>query len=155
MNFGILTKYLGKWFIKPIIILFYFMTHIDFNPFYPWPRPKNDFLMIWEMRYQFRHVGKGQMACAFEFKPYFYNNEDPWNKNWQFKYWNWPCCNQNSKVKCATKLWVLAYAHSIFLILLIIHSYPIFLLLLSISSYPIFLLLLSVQSYPIILLLLS
>ena len=72
----------------------YFMTHIDFTPFYPRPRPKNDFLMIWAMRYQFRHVRKG----ALELKPYFHNNEDPWKKNWHFKYWNWPRCNQNSQI---------------------------------------------------------
>ena len=74
------------------------MTHIDFTPFYPRPRPKNDFLMIWAMRYQFRHVRKGQMTCALELKPYFHNNEDPWKKNWHFKYWNWPRCNQNSQI---------------------------------------------------------
>ena len=74
------------------------MTHIDFTPFYPLPRPKNDFLMIWAMWYQFRHVRKGQMTCALELKPYFHNNEDPWKKNWHFKYWNWPRCNQNSQI---------------------------------------------------------
>ena len=74
------------------------MTHIDFTPFYPLPRPKNDFLMIWAMRYLFRHVWKGQMTCALELKPYFHNNEDPWKKNWHFKYWNWPRCNQNSQI---------------------------------------------------------
>ena len=74
------------------------MTHIDFTPFYPLPRPKNDFLMIWAMWYQFRHVRKGQMTCALELKPYFHNNEDPWKKNWHFKYSNWPRCNQNSQI---------------------------------------------------------
>ena len=74
------------------------MTHIDFTPFYPLPRPKNEFLMIWAMWYQFRHVWKGQMTCASELKPYFHNNEDPWKKNWHFKYWNWPRCNQNSQI---------------------------------------------------------
>ena len=38
------------------------------------------------------------MACASELKPYFHNNEDPWKKNWHFKYWNWLCCNQNSQI---------------------------------------------------------
>ena len=56
------------------------MTHIDFTPFYPLPRPKNDFLMIWAMWYQFRYVRKGQMTCALELKPYFHNNDDPWKK---------------------------------------------------------------------------
>ena len=74
------------------------MTHIDFTPFYPLQRPKNDFLMIWAMRYLFRHVWKGQMTCALELKPYFHNNEDPWKKHWHFKYWNWPRCNQNSQI---------------------------------------------------------
>ena len=46
----------------------------------------------------FRHVWKGQMTCALELKPYFHNNEDPWKKNWHFKYWNWPRCNQNSQI---------------------------------------------------------
>ena len=55
--------------------LFYFMTHIDFTPFYPQQRPKNDFLLIWAMCYQFRHVWKGQITCASEL-----NNEDPWKK---------------------------------------------------------------------------
>ena len=27
-----------------------------------------------------------QMSRALELKPYFYNNEDPWKKNWHFKY---------------------------------------------------------------------
>ena len=38
------------------------------------------------------------MSCASELKPYFHNNEDPWKKNWHFKYWNWPRCNQNSQI---------------------------------------------------------
>ena len=37
------------------------------------------------------------MACASELKPYFHN-DDPWKKNWHFKYWNWPRCNQNSQI---------------------------------------------------------
>ena len=54
----------------------YFMTHINFTPFNPQPRPKNDFLLNWDMRYQFRHVWKCQMTCASELKPYFHKNED-------------------------------------------------------------------------------
>ena len=56
------------------------MTYIDFLMFYPLPRPKNDFLPIWAMWYQFRHVWMGQMTCALELKPYSYNNDDPWKK---------------------------------------------------------------------------
>ena len=50
------------------------------------------------MWYQFWHLLMGQMAPALELKPYFHNNEDPWKKNWHFKYWNWPRCNQNSQI---------------------------------------------------------
>ena len=67
-------------------------------PFYPLPRPKTDFFFNLAMWYQFWHLLMGQMAPALELKPYFHNNEDPWKKNWHFKYWNWPRCNQNSQI---------------------------------------------------------
>ena len=66
--------------------------------FYPLPKPKNEIFWTWEMWYQFRHVWKVQMTCASELKPHFHNNEDPWKKNWHFKYQNWPRCNQNSQI---------------------------------------------------------
>ena len=75
-----------------------FFGFFHFDEKYPLPRPKNDLPPIWAMWYQFRHVWKGQMTCALELKPYFHNNEDPWKKNWHFKYWNWPRCNQNIQI---------------------------------------------------------
>ena len=75
-----------------------FFEIFHFDKIYPPPSQKNDFSLIWAMWYQFRHVWKGQMTCASELKPYFHNNEDPWKKNWHFKYWNWPHCNQNSQI---------------------------------------------------------
>ena len=74
------------------------MTHIDFTPFYPLPRPKNNFLMIWAVRYLFRHVWKGQMTCASELKPHIHNNEDPWEKNHHFKYKNSLDSNHMAKI---------------------------------------------------------
>ena len=72
--------------------------NFHFDEIWPPPSPKNNFLPSWAMWYQFRHVWKGQMTCASELKPYFHNNEDLWKKNWHFKYWNWPRCNQNSQI---------------------------------------------------------
>ena len=81
--------------IKKMTFVFWNFHFDEKNPL-PWP--KNNFLPIWVMWYQFRHVLMGQMTCASELKPYFHNNEDPWKKNWHFKYWNWPRCNQNSQI---------------------------------------------------------
>ena len=61
-------------------------------------KAKNEILPIWAMWYQFRHVWMGQMACALELKPYLHNNDDPWKKNWHFKYWNCPHWNQNGQI---------------------------------------------------------
>ena len=67
--------------------------------FWNWPC-WNQNIQIWAKK---KHISLQvlkmlQMTWAFELKPYFHNNEDPWKKNWHFKYWNWPRCNQNSQI---------------------------------------------------------
>ena len=79
MNFGISGCASGFTFLDIIEYHFIFWA-FSFDPILPSTRAKKDFLPIWAMWYQFRHVWKGQMTCASEPKPYFHNNDNPWKK---------------------------------------------------------------------------
>ena len=61
-----------------------------FDQVYPLLGPKNDFMPIWPMWYQLRHVLMVQIVYALKLKPHLHNDDDLWKKNWHFMYWKLP-----------------------------------------------------------------
>ena len=50
-----------------------------------------------------------QMTCALKLKPHIHNNEDPWEKNYYFKYWNSLHSNHMEKKTIGLLFWELQY----------------------------------------------
>ena len=105
LNFELCIRIYIPWYNRKT---FYFLSFFILPSFTPYHGQKNDFLPIWAMWYQFRHVWKGQMTYVSELKPYFHNNEDPW-KNWHFKYWNCPHCNHNNQILAKKSIYQYGY----------------------------------------------